>query len=146
MLYSLRILCVPSRPLRLNKLRMSENELSNITIREAINIHKTLGPGLLESVYETCLAYKLRNLGFLVEQQRPIPLYYDNVKLDCGFRSDLKIENKLIVEAKSVECLNEIHFAQTLTHLRLTRIKLGLLMNFNVTRMKDGIRRVVNNL
>src|SRR5688572_1715874 len=134
------------RSLRLNNIRMTENELSYIIIREAILIHKTLGPGLLESVYETCLAYKLRNLGLYVEEQKPIPLLYENIKMDCGFRSDLIIENKLIVELKTVETFNEIHLAQTLTHIRLTNIKLGLLMNFNVARLKDGIRRVVNNL
>ena len=100
----------------------------------------------VESVYETCLAYKLKELGITVEQQRPIPLYYDSVKMDCGFRSDLIIENKLIIEAKSVDALNEIHLAQILTHLRLSNIKLGLLINFNVIKLKDGIRRVVNNL
>ena len=128
------------------RILMTENELSNIAIREAIIVHKCLGPGLLESVYETCLAYRLAKLGLRVERQKPIPLFYENVQMDCGFRCDILIENKLIIEAKTVEAFNDVHLAQTLTHLKLSNIKLGLLMNFNVIRLKDGIKRVVNNL
>jgi GxxExxY protein len=124
---------------------MTENELSNIIIREANKIHKALGPGLYESVYETCLAYNLRKHGFNVEQQKPILLNYDNVKIDCGLQSDLIINNKFIVEAKSVDDLNESHYAEILTHLRLSNIKLGLLMNFNVVRIKDGIKKIIND-
>jgi len=125
---------------------MTENELSNIVIREAIKVHQNLGPGLLESVYETCLLHHLLNVGLELENQKPIPLIYDEIKLDCGFRCDLIIGKKLIVEIKAVEQLNDVHLAQVLTYLRLTDIRLGLLMNFNVLRLKDGIKRVVNNL
>ena len=124
----------------------TENELSNIVLGEAIKLHKALGPGLLESVYESCLGYHLISSGLKVEIQKPIPLIYNEVKLDCGFRCDLIIEGKLIVEVKAVEQLNDVHLAQVLTYLKLTGVKLGLLMNFNVVKMKDGIKRVVNNL
>jgi GxxExxY protein len=135
----------PSRPLRLKKC-MSENELSGIAIGEAIKLHITIGPGLLESVYETCLAYRLSNLGLTVERQKAIPLIYDQMKMDCGFRCDILVNHKLIIEAKTVEAISDIHLAQTLTHLRLLNLKLGLLINFNVVRLKDGIKRVVNQL
>ncbi|MBA3827795.1 MAG: GxxExxY protein [Taibaiella sp.] len=125
---------------------MTENELSNIIIGEAINVHKQLGPGLLESVYEMCLVHRLIKTGLYVERQKPIPLVFEDIKLECGFRCDIMVEGKLILEVKAVEALNEVHLAQVLTYLKLTGIKLGLLMNFNVVRMKDGIRRVVNNL
>jgi GxxExxY protein len=125
---------------------MSENELSGIVIREAIKLHITLGPGLLESVYETCLAYRLSNLGLTVERQKPIPLIYHQIKMDCGFRCDILVDNKLIIEAKTVDAINDIHLSKTLTHLRLLNLKLGLLINFNVVRLKDGIKRVVNQL
>jgi GxxExxY protein len=109
-------------------------------------VHKALGPGLLESVYESCLAYRLINLGLKVERQKPIPFIYEEIKMDCGFRCDILLENKLIIEIKAIDALNEIFLAQTLTHLKLLNLKLGLLMNFNVLFLKDGIRRVVNNL
>ena len=125
---------------------MTENELSNIIIGQAISVHSQLGPGLLESVYEECLTYKLIKSGISVERQKPIPLIFEEVKLECGFRCDLIVEDKLIVEVKAVEALNDIHLAQVLTYLKLTKLKLGLLMNFNVVRLKDGLRRVVNNL
>ena len=125
---------------------MTENELSNIVIGEAINIHSQLGPGLLESVYEECLTYKLIKRGLQVERQKPIPLIFEEVKLECGFRCDVFVEKKLIVEVKAVEALNEIHLAQVLTYLKLTEARLGLLLNFNVLKLKDGIKRVVNNL
>ena len=125
---------------------MTENELSNIIIGQAINVHSQLGPGLLESVYEECLTYKLIKSGISVERQKPIPLIFEEVKLECGFRCDLMVEDKLIVEVKAVEALNDVHLAQVLTYLKLTKSKLGLLMNFNVVKLKDGLRRVVNNL
>ena len=137
-------LCASLRSLRLKI--MTENELSSIVVREAIRIHRILGPGLLESVYENCLAYKLAGLGVLVERQKPIPLVFEEVKLECGFRCDILVENKLIIEIKFVEELNNIHLAQMLTYLKLADKKLGLLINFNVLRLKEGIRRVVNNL
>ncbi|MBA2249275.1 MAG: GxxExxY protein [Chitinophagaceae bacterium] len=125
---------------------MTENELSNIVIGEAIKVHSKLSPGLLESVYQACFVYKLIKTGFLIESQKPIPLVYEEVKLECGFRCDIVVENKLIIEIKAVEALNDIHLAQVLTYLKLTKVKLGLLMNFNVIRLKYGIKRVVNDL
>jgi len=106
----------------------------------------TLGPGLLESAYEECLYYELRKSGLWVEKQKALPLIYEEVKLDVGYRIDIVLENKLIIEVKAVEALNDIHLAQVLTYLKLSGCKLGLLINFNVVLIKDGVRRVVNNL
>jgi GxxExxY protein len=125
---------------------MNENELSSVIIGEGIKVHQQLGPGLLESVYEECLAYRLIKVGLAIEKQKPIPLIFEEVKLECGFRCDILVERKLIIEVKAVEGLNDIHLAQVLTYLKLTNTKLGLLMNFNVVRLKEGIKRVVNNL
>lgn len=111
-----------------------------------MRVHTELGPGLLESVYEACLEFELKKKGIFVERQKPIPVEYQTVQLDCGFRLDLFIENKVIVELKAVEALNDIHLAQTLTYLKLTGCKLALLINFNVVHLKDGLRRVVNKL
>ena len=122
---------------------MNENELSNIVIGSAIKVHKNLGPGLLESAYEECLFYELNENGLYVEKQKPMPLIYENVKLECGYRIDLMIENKLVIEIKSVEALNEVHLAQILTYLKLSKCKLGLLINFNVKLLKEGIKRVI---
>jgi len=115
-------------------------------IGAAIELHKQLGPGLLESAYENTLAYELTALGLFVEQQIPMPLVYKQIKLDCGYRIDLRVERKVIIEIKSVETLAPVHFAQTLTYLRLSECKLGLLINFNTTKLVDGIHRIVNNL
>ena len=123
-----------------------ENELSNIIIGEAIYIHKTLGPGLLESVYKECLYYRLIKKELTVIKERAIPLIFEDIRMECGYRADLIVENKVIVEIKCVDALADIHKAQTLTYLRLTEIKLGLLINFNVIFLKDGIKRIVNNL
>lgn len=125
---------------------MSENELSRIVFNIALKVHQALGPGLLESAYEECLFYELKKLGLFIEKQKALPLVYEEVKLDIGYRLDILVENKLILEIKSVDCLNEVHFAQLLTYLKLTNCKLGLLINFNVCLIKNGIRRVVNNL
>ncbi len=125
---------------------MTENELSKIIIGCAMNVHTTLGPGLLESAYEECTFYEIKKCGLNVVKQKPLPLVYEGVKLDIGYRIDLFVENKLILEIKSVEALNEIHFAQVLTYLKLSGCKLGLLINFNVQHLKDGIKRIVNNL
>jgi GxxExxY protein len=116
---------------------MSENEISSKIIGAAIAIHKELGPGLLESTYETCLAYELREIGFNVKQQQALPVVYKNVKLNAGYRIDLLIENKVIVEIKSVEALADIHTAQLLTYLKLKNLKLGLLINFNEVLLKN---------
>ncbi len=109
-----------------------------------IKIHRELGPGLLESAYKECLYFELFKAGLLVEKEKAVPLIYRDVKLDCGYRLDILVENKLVVEVKSVEVLNDIHLAQTLTYLKLTKCKLGLLINFNVLLLKDGIKRVIN--
>lgn len=109
-------------------------------------MHQTLGPGLLESAYEECLFYELKKSGLDVQKQKALPLVYEEVKLDVGYRIDIIFENKLIIEVKSVEVLNDIHFAQLLTYLKLTDCKLGLLINFNVTLIKNGIKRIANNL
>lgn len=125
---------------------MRENELSHIVIGSAIDVHNTLGAGLLESAYQECLYYKLRKEGFKVEKEKAMPLVFEEVKLDCGYRIDLPVEDKLVIEIKSVDELNDIHLAQTLTYLKLGNFKLGLLINFNVTLLKHGIKRVVNGL
>src|SRR5688572_3529975 len=124
---------------------MDVNKLSNAVIGHAIGIHSVLGPGLLESVYEHCLLHELSINGFNVQSQKPILLVYKKNKLDCGFRCDILVDDQLIVEVKSCEALNDIHLAQVLTYLRLADKRLGLLFNFNVVKLKEGIRRVVNN-
>ena len=125
---------------------LTENELSNIIIGESIYIHKTLGPGLLESVYKECLYYKLIKRELNIVKEKAVPLVFEEIKMECGYRADLIVENKVIVEIKCVDVLADIHKAQVLTYLRLTNLKLGLLINFNVVLLKDGIRRIVNNL
>jgi len=125
---------------------MSENELSRIVFDCALKVHQTLGPGLLESAYEECLYFELKKTGLRIEKQKPLPLIYEEIKLEIGYRLDIIIENKLILEIKSVDALNEIHFAQLLTYLKLTDCKLGLLLNFNVILIKNAIKRVVNKL
>jgi GxxExxY protein len=125
---------------------MTENELSNKIIGLAIDVHTALGPGLLESAYKECLHYKAVKAGIWMEKEKPMPLVFEEVKLDCGYRIDLVAEKKLVVEIKSVDGLNDIHLAQILTYLKLGNYKLGLLINFNVVKLKDGIRRVVNGL
>ena len=125
---------------------ITENELSKIVFNCALKVHQNLGPGLLESAYEEFLFYELKKTRFDIQKQKALPLVYEEVKLDIGYRIDIIIENKLILEIKSVEALNDIHFAQLLTYLKLTNCKLGMLMNFNVALIKNGIKRVVNNL
>jgi GxxExxY protein len=125
---------------------MTENEISQIVIGFAIKVHQKLGPGLLESAYSHCLLYELNREGLYTEREKPLPLIYEEIKLECGYRADLIVEGKVVIEAKSVEALNQIHFAQLLTYLKLADCKLGLLINFNVLRVKDGIKRVVLNL
>ncbi len=125
---------------------MHENELSKIIVNAAFKIHTTLGPGLLESVYESVLAYELEKRGCQITAQQPIPVVYQSVKLDVGFRADLIINQKVIIEVKSIEALAPVHAKQFRTYLRLTNLHLGLLINFNVELIKDGIKRIVNNL
>ena len=123
---------------------MTENEIAKIVFEKGLKVHKALGPGLLESSYEECLYYELCKSGLQVEKQKALPLVYEDVKLEVGYRTDLIIDNKLIVELKAVDALNEIHLAQILTYLRLSGCKLGLLINFNTLMFKDGVRRVIN--
>ncbi len=126
---------------------MSESELNAITsaiINAAIEVHKALGPGLLESAYESCLLYELREQGFQVKAQKPLPLIYKGVSLDCGDRIDLLVNNMVLVELKSVDSLAPIHQAQVLSYLKLSGIKVGLLINFNVKLLKNGLHRLVN--
>jgi GxxExxY protein len=125
---------------------MTENDISYKVIGAAIEIHKSIGPGLLESVYENALAYDLKELGFNVRQQVPMPFIYKEVKQEVGFRIDLLVNSKVIIEVKAVETVAPVHFAQLLTYLKLSGIKLGLLINFNSKTLKNNIHRVVNNL
>src|SRR5580658_1935646 len=125
---------------------MTENEIANKVIGLAINVHKALGPGLLESAYKDCLYYKIIQSGLSAEKEKPMPLVFEGVKLDCGYRIDILVEGKVVIETKSVEALNDVHMAQTLTYLKLGGYKLGLLINFNVFVLKNGLKRVVNNL
>ena len=125
---------------------MTENEIASKIIGIAIDVHRSLGPGLLESAYKECLYYSIGKAGLDIEKEKPMPLVYEEVKLDCGYRLDLLVEKKLVIEIKSVEALHDIHLAQTLTYLKLGNYKLGLLINFNVALLKDGIKRVVNGL
>ncbi len=123
---------------------ITEDEISKIVFESALKVHKTLGPGLLESAYEECLYYELKKYDLVVEKQKPLPLIYEDVKMEVGYRIDIIIENKFIVEVKSVETLNDVHLAQLLTYLKLSNCKLGLLINFNVKLLKEGVRRVIN--
>ena len=125
---------------------MSENELSKIIVNACYKIHYELGPGLLESVYEEILFYELTASGLKVERQKPIPLNWKGIKMEIGFRADLIVEEKVVVELKSVEAIAPVHPKQVLTYLKVTGLKLGLLINFNEKFIKDGITRIVNNL
>ncbi|MDQ3392789.1 MAG: GxxExxY protein [Bacteroidota bacterium] len=123
---------------------MTENEISNKVIGLAIEVHTILGPGLLESAYQECLFYKIGKAGLFVLKEKPMPLIFEYVKLECGYRIDILVENKLVIEVKIVEVLNDVHLAQTLTYMKLGNYILGLLINFNVALLKNGIKRVVN--
>lgn len=125
---------------------MTENEVSKIIVGAALEVHKALGPGLLESAYEASLKRELILRGLEVKQQHGLPLVYKGEKCDVGYRIDLFVENKVIIEIKAVEALNDVHVAQVLTYLKLSQCKLGLLINFNVKRLTNGIRRLVNHL
>ena len=125
---------------------MHENELAKIIFEAGLLVHKALGPGLLENAYEECLYYELYCRGLKVEKQKPLPLIYREIKLDAGYRIDLFVENKLVIEIKSVDALNDLHLAQILTYLRLSNTKLGLLINFNTILFKNGVKRVANGM
>jgi GxxExxY protein len=124
---------------------MFSRDLTPEIIGAAIKIDRKLGPGLLESAYEACLAYEVAKLGLRVERQKAVPLIYETVKLDCGFRADLVVEGRVALELKCKEALHPVDEAQLLSHLRLLNIPIGLLINFHVVLLKDGIRRMVNN-
>ncbi|PIV98714.1 MAG: GxxExxY protein [Deltaproteobacteria bacterium CG17_big_fil_post_rev_8_21_14_2_50_51_6] len=121
-------------------------DIAKAIVHCAINVHKALGPGLLESVYQQCLAYDLEKASHVVACEVPLPVTYKEVKIDLGFRVDMMVDNVIIIENKTVEKLLPIHQAQLLTYLKLTKLQLGFLLNWNVTLMKDGIKRMVNNL
>ncbi|MEY4029710.1 MAG: hypothetical protein RL284_499 [Bacteroidota bacterium] len=125
---------------------MTENEISTSIIDCAMRVHTELGPGLLENAYEACLYHELIQAGLLVRKQSPTPVVYHDVKLEARYRIDLFVENKVAVEIKAVEAFHDLHFAQLLTYLKLSKCKLGLLINFNVKSLKLGIRRVANGL
>jgi len=125
---------------------MTENEISYKIIGAAMDIHKNIGPGLLESAYENALAFDLRELGFDVKQQVPMPFIYKEIQQEVGYRIDLMVNGKVIIEVKSIESLAPVHFAQTLTYLRLSGLKLALLINFNAKILKSNIHRIVNRL
>lgn len=124
---------------------MKTGEITETIISSAIKVHRALGPGLLESAYEACLAYDPVKQGLRVERQRPVPVVYEEVKLDCGFRADLVVENRVVVELKAKDQLHPVDQAQLLSHLRLLNLEVGLLINFHVQLLKDGIKRMVNN-
>src|SRR6187455_1415043 len=125
---------------------MNENELSKIVVDCMFKVHKNLGPGLLESAYEECLFYELSKTDLFIERQKPLPLFYETIRMEIGYRLDFLIESKLVIEVKAVEAINDVHKAQVITYLKLSGCKLGLLVNFNVVLIKDGIKRLVNNL
>lgn len=125
---------------------MSENDISYKIIGCALEVHKALGPGLLESAYQACLFYELNKTGLQIEMEKPMPVIYQGVRMDCGYRIDLLVERKVVVEIKSVEALHNVHKAQVLTYMRLGNYKLGLSINFNVVRLTHGIERLIDGV
>ena len=123
---------------------MSQEEIISIILDEAIYIHKTIGPGMLENVYKKCLAYRLRKRGLYVETEKPVPVIFEEVKMECGYRADLVIEKSVIADTKTIEAIGPLQVAQILTHLRFLNLRYGLILNFHTLLMKDGIRRVLN--
>lgn len=126
--------------------KYTENQLSKIILDSSIKVHRNLGPGLLESAYQKCLAYELQKRSLFIETEKALPLVYEDIHIEVGYRVDIFVNQKIIIEIKSCEALNDIHLAQTLTYLKLSDTKLGLLINFNVELIKHGFKRVVNNL
>jgi len=123
---------------------METNDLTGAIIGAAIEVHKRLGPGLLESAYRVCLAYELRKRGFEVQEEKPVPVIYDDVKLECGFRADLLVNGQVVVELKAKSDIHPVDKAQTLSHLRLLNLRFGLLINFHEAKLVDGVHRIVN--
>jgi GxxExxY protein len=122
---------------------VSEEEIMKIIVEEAIYIHRKLGPGLLENVYKTCLAHRLRKRGLFVETEKPIPVMFEEINMECGYRADLVVEGKVVVETKTIDCIRDIEIAQILTHLEFLDLRYGLILNFKVKLMKYGIKRVL---
>ena len=122
---------------------MFENEITDCIMGSAIEVHKKLGPGLLESAYQQCLSYELKQEGLIIEMEKPMPIVYKEIKIDHGYRMDLLVENKVVVELKTVEAFTPVHTAQVITYLKLGGYKIGLLINFHVTVLKNGIKRIV---
>ena len=122
---------------------METNQITREIIDSAYKVHSALGPGLLESAYRKCLVYELKKKGLFVEEEKPLPLIYDDIKLELGYRIDILVEKKVVVELKTVDFFNEVHFAQVLTYLRLSENNIGLLINFYTRRLKDGIKRII---
>ena len=122
---------------------MEINQITEKIIGCAIEVHRNLGPGLLESAYEECLAFELNNAGLIFERQRPVPVIYKNIKLECGYRIDILVENKVVIELKTVDAFNPVHEAQILTYMKFAEKKIGLLINFNVTLLKNGLKRYI---
>lgn len=122
---------------------METEEIIKIIIDEAFHVHKTIGPGLLENVYKTCLAYRLKKRGLFVETERPVPVYFEEVKMECGYRADIVVEKRIIVDTKTIDAIAPLQIAQVLTYLRFLKIRHGLILNFNVLLMKNGIKRVI---
>ena len=123
---------------------MEANEIITIIIEEAIYIHRTLGPGMLESVYKNCLAYRVRKRGLFVETEKPIPVYFEEIKMVCGYRADMVVNRLVVVDTKVIEAIGRLQIAQVLTYLRCMNLKHGLILNFNCVLMKEGIKRVIN--
>ncbi len=124
---------------------MTEYEITNIIIREAIYVHRKLGPGLLEEVYKQCLVYRLRKAGLTALAEVPVPVVFEEIRMDIGYRADIIVENKVLVELKCAECLTEIHKSIVVTHLKFSKLKVGLLFNFHALILKDGMKRILNN-
>ena len=123
---------------------MNEEEIIKIALNEAFYIHKTIGPGMLENVYKTCLAYRLRQRGLNVETEKPVPVFFESVRMDCGYRADIVVERMVIIDTKVIDSITDIHIAQILTYLRFLGLRHGLILNFKTTLLKNGIKRVLN--
>jgi GxxExxY protein len=123
---------------------MKEENVMRTILNEAMYIHRNIGPGMLENVYKTCLAYRLKETGIYVEIEKPVPVIFEGIKMDCGFRADLVVEKLVVVDTKTIEGIGPIQIAQVLTYLRFLNLRLGLILNFHTLLMKDGIKRVVN--
>ena len=129
---------------RAQRVNMENNQLTQAIIGAAIEVHKRLGTGLLESAYRACLAYELRKRGFNVIEEKPVPVFYDGVQLECGFRADLLVNNLIVVELKAKTAIHPVDKAQTLSHLRLLNLRVGLLINFHEEKLVDGVHRIIN--